>query len=747
MSQTLNLKIFHGDQLIDEKTLTQDVIKIGKLKSSHLCLEDDSVARMHAVIEVSGADVRVIDLGSAAGTLLNAQKVEKNAVLQNGDELSFGPYRVRIEFVMSPVAATAAPGAVASTTVAAAGMPMSAAPAGPIGGAPMGAAPMSMGAPMAHAPMMGGATLAAPVGSASRPVPTIDPQEYERQDGTRVTEVVSIFGRTVFDVQHVGQVKPKHQTSPWLILAGSVFVAGGTYLFAHDLLLDWEKHEQAVEDAREKEIAPPAYPEGYWGLSWLGALLALGGMAPIAVGLVRLNDRGVPNYDIGEGDKITFATPVHGLPDSSMFPLVQGGPDGDSALNFTSSMTGEVSIEGQKVALNELVSAGRAVTGSGGAYTYPLPPGAQCRVQHEGLTFLVNSVPPGRALVARNEVDVAFWIYQAASLVVIGSLLVMTMLIPEVSGGLESNDPFDEDAFVGYITQPDEEAVEEEIIPDISSGGEAAGSNAGGTGERHVGDEGKMGKPDSASPSGFYAAKGPPDAVPQLARNYSASAAAREGGILGELKAGRGGGFLVSDFGDAFQVGNDAEDIMGGLSGTDFGEANGVIGGLGLLGDGRGGGGTGEGTVGLGKVGLMGRGSGTGTGTGTGSGSGPGYGNDKTAGFGPREARKPRVRVAKANVKGALDADIIRRIVRAHINEIRHCYNQGLVRDPNLKGRVVVQFKIGPTGNVPAAVVQSSTVKDNAVNNCVAKAVRRWTFPKPPSGGMSSVTYPFILEH
>jgi len=27
------------------------VIKIGKLKSSHLCLDDEAVARMHAVIE------------------------------------------------------------------------------------------------------------------------------------------------------------------------------------------------------------------------------------------------------------------------------------------------------------------------------------------------------------------------------------------------------------------------------------------------------------------------------------------------------------------------------------------------------------------------------------------------------------------------------------------------------------------------------------------------------------------------
>ena len=70
-TKTLTLNIYRGDELVETKSLTQDVIKIGKLKSSHLCLDDEAVARMHAVIEVSGSDVRVIDLGSSTGTILN----------------------------------------------------------------------------------------------------------------------------------------------------------------------------------------------------------------------------------------------------------------------------------------------------------------------------------------------------------------------------------------------------------------------------------------------------------------------------------------------------------------------------------------------------------------------------------------------------------------------------------------------------------------------------------------------------
>ena len=108
--------------------------------------------------------------------------------------------------------------------------------------------------------------------------------------------------------------------------------------------------------------------------------------------------------------------------------------------------------------------------------------------------------------------------------------------------------------------------------------------------------------------------------------------------------------------------------------------------------------------------------------------------------------RVPKIRRGKAKVRGNIDKDVIRRIVRNHHNEVRHCYNQGLARDPNLRGRVAVMFTIGPAGTVPSAAVSESTLKDRNVANCVAKSVRRWKFPKPQSGGSAMVTYPFTFS-
>jgi hypothetical protein len=62
-------------------------------------------------------------------------------------------------------------------------------------------------------------------------------------------------------------------------------------------------------------------------------------------------------------------------------------------------------------------------------------------------------------------------------------------------------------------------------------------------------------------------------------------------------------------FGRDTALGSDAADALGGLIGAEIGEAHGV-GGLGLVGSGRGGGGTGHGTIGLGSVGTIGHGGG-----------------------------------------------------------------------------------------------------------------------------------------
>jgi Ca-activated chloride channel family protein len=124
-----------------------------------------------------------------------------------------------------------------------------------------------------------------------------------------------------------------------------------------------------------------------------------------------------------------------------------------------------------------------------------------------------------------------------------------------------------------------------------------------------------------------------------------------------------------------------------------------------------------------------------------------GGGDGGAAGFAARGKRVPQIRHASAEVAGALDKDIIRRIVRAHLNEVRGCYNTALTRDRATAGRVEINFIIARNGKVMSAVVQSNETGDVKLGNCIAARAKTWSFPEVEGGGSTIiVSYPFMLR-
>ena len=74
MGIPIRFQMFHGETLLGTKEYDQDIIKIGRLATAHLKLDDQKVSRIHAVVEVtSGRDVSIIDMGSAEGTYVNGE--------------------------------------------------------------------------------------------------------------------------------------------------------------------------------------------------------------------------------------------------------------------------------------------------------------------------------------------------------------------------------------------------------------------------------------------------------------------------------------------------------------------------------------------------------------------------------------------------------------------------------------------------------------------------------------------------
>ncbi len=100
----------------------------------------------------------------------------------------------------------------------------------------------------------------------------------------------------------------------------------------------------------------------------------------------------------------------------------------------------------------------------------------------------------------------------------------------------------------------------------------------------------------------------------------------------------------------------------------------------------------------------------------------------------------------ETEVDGGLDKDVIARVIETYLGQIRYCYERQLSASPELYGKVLVKFTIGPDGLVKAQSIGSSTLKSAMVEGCILRRVTDWQFPKPKGGTNVNVTYPFLFK-
>jgi TonB family protein len=365
-----------------------------------------------------------------------------------------------------------------------------------------------------------------------------------------------------------------------------------------------------------------------------------------------------------------------------------------------------------------------------GAHSFALPAGASARVAIGALAFTLTlgSDALGPVLAQNQTVDWKGQRWTLASFAAHSALLALFMFLPPTSGVLALGELDSRSRLVSFAIDARETLPE---VPEWTDPGPGGGSDSG---ERADGEEGAAGTPEApAQPRrGEASGRAPRRSLPvATARPDPATV-----GILGILRSAQ----LTAPnaFTGERAEGNALQDVFGGVNGPLVGLTRG-LGGLGMIGSGRGAGGNADGTVGTGALPTIGTGGG-------GHGPGDRYGQGVGNLGGVRDSRVPRIRVMPADVRGNLSKETIRRVIRLHLAEVRACYQERLISRPDLQGRVAVRFIVAPTGAVQAAGVASSDLRDATTEQCIVHAVRRWSFPQPDGGGIVSVTYPFMLQ-
>lgn len=669
----IKFKIFKGEEVVGEKVLAQPAIKIGKLGTHHISLDDEGVAMTHAVIQVGGAEeISIFSLDSDHPTLVNGKAINK-CKIQSGDLISIGPFKVLIEIqAEAKPAAAPAPGPPAlppaeaavpqhPVVLAASLPPAQAASVLPAQVASVPPAPQAAPAPPAAVP--------APPGAAP-PVPFAPPPPFAGM----VPGIPGFGGDEETEAERTA---------------------------AAARLIDLNTVEDST--SHTMEVIPV----------WKNTVFN-----------VKHLTKKTPSFYIGEEPICDFWLPVDKIGGQSKVLLAEA----IGVLHFQPQFSGgDVTFEnGEQKSFKDILPSG--------AGTFQVPPGARCKIDFGDVTFLVNSVASPMKPKLPLMFDWANQSFTGLSFLVHMLLLFLVFFFPPESRTLSLDQLSESNRFVKFLLQP-QEIIPEEELPEWMQKKDKADDKEGGKGKRHKGEEGQMGDTKAKKTDNMYGIKGPEDNPdPHMARDQKEELA-KAAGILSVLQQALN--MPTSPFGRDTALGTDAENALGALMGNQIGPNFG-FGGLGLRGTGRGGGGTGEGTIGLGNLGTIGHGGG--------GGSGVGYGRGAGGLRGRGGGKVPTIKPGSAQVKGSLSKEVIRRVIRQHLNEIRFCYEQQLALKPDLGGRVAIQFIISPTGSVQMSKVASSTLGNKQVEGCIAKAVRRWTFPSPEGGGVVIVTYPFVLQ-
>lgn len=97
------------------------------------------------------------------------------------------------------------------------------------------------------------------------------------------------------------------------------------------------------------------------------------------------------------------------------------------------------------------------------------------------------------------------------------------------------------------------------------------------------------------------------------------------------------------------------------------------------------------------------------------------------------------------SIRGGMSRDAVKRVIDQHLDEVSYCYENALLSNPSIMGKVVFEWKILLSGKVGEVNIKSSSINSRDIHSCIKSAIKTWQFPKP-RGNEVIVSYPFIFD-
>ncbi|MCK5687774.1 AgmX/PglI C-terminal domain-containing protein [Myxococcota bacterium] len=654
MGVELTLQVIKEGQVVGTHNFDSDsqrTIKIGRLGSAQVKLDDPKAARIHAVIEFASGAMSLIDMGSKTGTHVNDSRVHKTT-LAFGDKIKIGDTEIQ---VCEPGSVAVQPEPVAAPVPGM--MPAGAAPVP--GMMPAGAAPVPGMMPAGAAPVPG---MPSPN---IRPAGGVTTPRFDQGAGIQPVRRMTQEGLRSAAVEN----KPHPSIRP---------------------------EEAVTEENRFVEL------RYYWGEALLNIF----------------HYHHPKKLTIGESKQADIFLTSEGLP-VEIFPLIRS-IDGEYVLTFSDKMEGELNLSGSIFTLKEVraTSYARKDDKYANCYQVRLKTDARALIHWGGATFAIRFVSPPRALPSKpfDAVDLPIVNAFIGSIFFHIAAIITFMVYPYDTSSLKE-DLFDKpDRFASLVLEaPKPTESTEDLLKKIKEKVEKK--------KEKIEEEKPKPTKQLLTKTPIKKIKKPKKTKDQKAaemkQKLSKFLSGGSGSGAGSLLGGGGGGTLSGTL----------TNVIGSAG---AGSATAGMAGLGIRGGAALGGGMGT-SRGLGGIGTSGRSGGGGLGYGSGVGL---------------KGRKSRsvMGLGTPVVMGSLPKDVIQKVINKNKNQIRYCYEVQLQRNQNLEGKISVKWIISATGSVSKTSLNSSTMKNRAVERCILAKIKTWKFPAPAGGGIVEVNYPFVFK-
>jgi FHA domain len=717
MARSIGIRIHKGSDLIETQVFERDIIKIGRLASAHLRLEDPKVSRIHAVIDIAnGSEVSIIDMGSAEGTRVNGEKVSR-VRLNHGDEVGLGDSRLVIvldeaELAQMKGGAAAAPAPAAAAAVT----------------APPASAPFEGGLSAQTGVFTSGPTdvsalraeLAASVPPTTTHSEVFDvaasfdaPKTSPLQTAAPMPEAVPPPAPPVVTPPPAAVAQPAVVSQPPAV-APAVAPPAPPPVAARPSV-------PPPRPAPAPRAAEPPPPQ----MVFAPPMVGMPPLPPIPEDRITPENRfievtvrwgsdvvecrrvrGVEAFTMGRGDDDDIFMPLEGVASGPSFVLLRSDKGGGWYVRYTQQMAGSVSRGDQNRPLSQ---AGGSPEGDGLAM--PITDDTVVNMTIGQFEIEVRPVAKSRIIPIAPIFDVLWANTALVTMFATTAMLAVVTLMPVGLDSMEDDLLTNPSKFQTLILKPPPK--DNSFLKALKGPKEqklAAKNEQGKAGD-------KKAKPTETGRMAVKAEKPTDEQV----------VASKLNALFGD----KGSGGIAQLFGE--QTGGELEAALGGIDGGKVAAGYGA-GGLGLRGGGPGGGGTGINTLGTGKIGTRGRGSGE-----------AGYGSGE-GGLGNKSDRDVTMTTGTPVIMGSLDKEIIRRIVQEHASQIRYCYEKELTRTPGIFGKIVMKWVINGEGKVTQAQTAETQMRNANVEGCLATKIKTWVFPKPKGGGIVIVNYPFVFK-